>query len=128
LHIVAGRPALFRIAGELVASGEPLGPPEVEEMLKSIIPGRLLPSFERDGSCDFAIPHAKLGRFRVNVGRQRTGMKASLRLIGFEIPTLSTLGLPDAIDRRPTTIGAIALTGPTVTARRPRLAALVIST
>jgi len=126
LHVVAGRPALLRIAGELVASGEPLGSSEVEEMLKSIVPGRLLPSFERDGSCDFAIAHAKLGRFRVNVARQRTGMKASLRLIGFEIPTLSALGLPDAIGQATHHHqGLIVLTGPTGHGKTTTLAALV---
>jgi twitching motility protein PilT len=126
LHIVAGRPVLLRLAGELVSSGEPLDALEVEQMLTPIIPGRLLPMFQRDGSCDFAIAHPELGRFRANVGRQRTGMKATLRLVAMEIPTLATLGLPDAIGNATHHHqGLIVLTGPTGHGKTATLAALV---
>jgi twitching motility protein PilT len=126
LHIIAGRPVLFRIAGELVPVGEPLFAPEVERMLLPVVPGRLRSNFERDGSCDFAIAHPDLGRFRANVGRQRTGMKATLRLVALELPTLATLGLPDAIGNATHHHqGLIVLTGPTGHGKTTTLAALV---
>jgi len=52
---------LYRIAGELVPSGGAARCAEVEETLKPILPGRLVSTFERDGSCDFAIAHPELG-------------------------------------------------------------------
>jgi pilus retraction protein PilT len=53
-------------------------------------------------------------------------MKASLRLIGFEIPTLSALGLPDAIGQATHHHqGLIVLTGPTGHGKTSTLAALV---
>ena len=77
------------------------------------VPPRLLGELEKDGSCDFALEHAH-GRFRVNVSRQRTGLKASLRLIGAEVPTLASLGLPDAIGNATHHHqGLIVVTGPT---------------
>jgi twitching motility protein PilT len=95
-------------------------------MLIPIVPGRLRSSFERDGSCDFAIALPDLGRFRANVGRQRTGMKATLRLVALELPTLETLGLPDAIGNATHHHqGLIVLTGPTGHGKTTTLAALV---
>jgi twitching motility protein PilT len=99
LHIVAGRPALFRIGGELRPQGEPLFPEAVERIVRSVVPRRLLPVLEDLGSCDFALDQGELGRFRVNVGRQQTGLKACLRLIPRELPTLKSLGLPPDITR-----------------------------
>ena len=126
LHIVATRPSLFRVAGELVPSGPPIDAGEAEEMLLGTIPARLRPTFEHDGSCDFAVAHPQYGRFRVNVSRQRTGLKASLRLIGFEIPTLESLGLPAAIGNATHHHqGLIVLTGPTGHGKTSTLAALV---
>jgi twitching motility protein PilT len=72
------------------------------------------------------VAHPKHGRFRVNVSRQRTGLKASLRLIGFEIPTLESLGLPAAIGNATHHHqGLIVLTGPTGHGKTSTLAALV---
>ena len=126
LHIVATRPSLFRVAGELVPVGPSIDAGEAEEILLATIPARLRPTFDRDGSCDFAVAHPKHGRFRVNVSRQRTGLKASLRLIGFEIPTLEKLGLPAAIGNATHHHqGLIVLTGPTGHGKTSTLAALV---
>ena len=126
LHIVATRPPLFRIAGELVPMGEPLDPQTVEAMLLATVPSRLRAMFDRDGSCDFAIAQPEHGRFRVNVSRQRTGMKASLRLIGRKMPTLETLGLPEAIGQATHHHqGLIVITGPTGHGKTSTLAAIV---
>ena len=126
LHVVATRPSLFRVAGELLPVGPAIDAGEAEEILLATIPARLRSTFERDGSCDFAVAHPKHGRFRVNVSRQRTGLKASLRLIGFEIPTLEKLGLPAAIGNATHHHqGLIVLTGPTGHGKTSTLAALV---
>lgn len=126
LHLVAGRPALLRIAGELVPSGEPIDPARLSELLLPAIPARLRPAFETDGSCDFARAHPQLGRFRVNVTRQRTGLKGSFRLIGLEVPTLAELGLPDSVAQATHHHqGLIVVTGPTGHGKTTTLAALI---
>jgi twitching motility protein PilT len=126
LHLVAARPPLLRVAGELVPSGDAIDARELEIMVRSAVPARLFPDLERDGSCDFAIEHAANGRFRVNVSRQRTGLKASLRLIGFEVPTLASLGLPDDIGKATHHHqGLIVVTGPTGHGKTSTLAAIV---
>jgi twitching motility protein PilT len=126
LHIVATRPSLFRVAGELVPVGPPIDAGQAEETLLATIPARLRATFDREGSCDFAVSHPKHGRFRANVSRQRTGLKASLRLIGYETPTLESLGLPAAIGNATHHHqGLIVLTGPTGHGKTSTLAALV---
>jgi twitching motility protein PilT len=126
LHIVAGRPPAVRIAGQVVPRGEALDPQVVEDMMLSRVPSRLAATLDRDGSCDFAIEEPELGRFRVNVSRQRTGLKATMRLIAAEIPTLADLGLPDAIASATRHHqGLIVLTGPTGHGKTTTLAAVV---
>src|SRR5690606_10274497 len=87
LHVIAERPPLFRIASQLAPRDHAaLSPDAVEAMCQSIIPGRLKDRFEREGSCDFSLDQDG-ARYRVNIVRQRTGLKACLRIIGSEVPT-----------------------------------------
>jgi twitching motility protein PilT len=126
LHVVAARPPLYRVGGELVPSGSPIGARDLETILMTSVPARLRLDLEKDGSCDFAIEHFAHGRFRANVSRQRTGLKASLRLIGAEVPTLASLGLPDAIGSATHHHqGLIVVTGPTGHGKTSTLAAIV---
>jgi twitching motility protein PilT len=95
-------------------------------MLTPRIPERLRAQLAHDGSCDFALDARKIGRSRVNVTRQRTGLKASFRLVSREIPQLAELGLPDAIALATRHHqGLIVITGPTGHGKTTTLAALV---
>ncbi|HYO72153.1 MAG TPA: PilT/PilU family type 4a pilus ATPase, partial [Archangium sp.] len=126
LHVVAGRPPLFRIVGELLPHGEPLPHDTVETMLLPHVPARLRPVLEREGSCDFSLDLGQSGRFRVNVSRQRTGYKGCFRLIPREIPTLESLGLPaDIAKATHHHQGLIVVTGPSGHGKTSTLAAIV---
>ncbi|MFB1480185.1 PilT/PilU family type 4a pilus ATPase [Corallococcus sp. RDP092CA] len=126
LHLVAGRPPLLRLAGELLPQDTPLSPETVERLLLPIIPERLRHVLEKDGSVDFALDSEDTGRFRVNVGRQRTGLKGTFRVIAREIPTLESLGLPPDIAKATHHHqGLIVLTGPSGHGKTSTLAALV---
>jgi twitching motility protein PilT len=126
LHLVADRPPLLRVLGQVTPRGDALEARVVEDMILSRVPSRLAATLDHDGSCDFALDEPELGRFRVNVSRQRTGIKASLRLIGATIPTLSALGLPDVIALATRFHqGLIVLTGPTGHGKTTTLAAVV---
>ncbi|HEY2512989.1 MAG TPA: PilT/PilU family type 4a pilus ATPase [Polyangiaceae bacterium] len=125
LHLVSERPSLLRVAGELVPSGDPLAPERVAEMVNRIVPERLHPTLEHDGSCDFAVNDTH-GRCRVNVAKQRTGYKVCVRLIPAAIPTLASLGLPENIGAATHHHqGLILVTGPTGHGKTSTLAAVV---
>ncbi|MEW5849914.1 MAG: PilT/PilU family type 4a pilus ATPase [Myxococcota bacterium] len=126
LHLVADRPVLLRIAGELIPYGEPIPAAAVDALLVHAVPDRLQEQLERDGSVDFALSHATLGRFRVNVSRQRTGLKGSFRVIPTEIPTLAMLGLPEQIaGATHHHQGLIIITGPSGHGKTTTLAAIL---
>ena len=126
LHLVAGRPPLLRLAGELVPRGAPLEAAGVEAMVLPMVPERLAPVLAEQGSCDFAIDRGASGRFRVNVGRQRTGLKACFRLVPPGVPTLESLGLPPEIEKATHHHqGLVVVTGPTGHGKTCTLAAIV---
>lgn len=126
VHVVAERPVLFRIAGDLVPQGGALNSTRVEGMLMPVVPERLKPVLERDGSCDFSLDSPAMGRFRVNVSRHRTGLKGTFRVIAREVPTLETLGLPSDIAKATHHHqGLIVVTGPSGHGKTSTLAALV---
>ncbi|MDC3984224.1 type IV pilus twitching motility protein PilT [Polyangium jinanense] len=126
VHLVASRPPLLRIGGKLLPRGPEVEPQALERMLESRIPERLRAQLAIEGSCDFALDDPRFGRSRVNVTRQRTGLKASFRLVSREIPTLAELGLPDAIALATRHHqGLIVITGPTGHGKTTTLAAIV---
>ncbi|NOJ85543.1 PilT/PilU family type 4a pilus ATPase [Myxococcus xanthus] len=126
VHIIAERPPLFRFAGELMAQGPVLDATTVEKLLLPVVPERLRPVLEREGSCDFSLETPEMGRFRVNVSRQRTGLKGTFRLIAREVPTLESLGLPaDIAKATHHHQGLIVITGPSGHGKTSTLAALV---
>ncbi len=55
LHLVAGRPPAYRIAGELTARGEAIDAQRLAQMVLPRVPPRLLAALEHDGSADFAL-------------------------------------------------------------------------
>ncbi|MCI0569141.1 MAG: PilT/PilU family type 4a pilus ATPase [Myxococcaceae bacterium] len=126
LHLVAGRPPLVRMAGVLTPEGEVLPADRVKDMVRAMLPERVEAVFAREGSCDFALEHPTAGRFRANVVRQRTGLKACLRIIPRDIPTLDALGLPASIAQATQHHqGLIVLSGPSGSGKTSTLAALV---
>jgi len=126
LHIIAERPPLMRIAGELLPIGNNIDAARAEGLLLPIIPERLRDELAKSGSCDFALADPKLGRARVNVTRQRTGLKGCFRLIPLEVPTLASLGLPPEIAKATHHHqGLIVVTGPTGHGKTTTLAAIV---
>jgi twitching motility protein PilT len=126
IHVVADRAALVRVGGDLQSRDEPLGAAAVEAALIEVVPARLWPALQEHGSCDFAFDRQGVGRFRVNVSRQRSGYKACFRCIGSEVPTLASLGLPPEIERATHHHqGLVLVTGPTGHGKTSTLAAIV---
>ncbi len=126
VHILADRPSMLRVAGDLVACGEPLSAQATEDLLAPRVPPALRAQLDEHGSCDFSLIHPAYGRFRANVSRQRTGWKLTARPIGESIPTLAELGLPESIARATHHHqGLIVVTGSTGHGKTTTLAAIV---
>jgi twitching motility protein PilT len=75
---------------------------------------------------DFCHKDADLGRFRTNVFFQRKGVSAVLRLVPFQIPNLTDIGLPESLWEITTySQGLVLVTGPAGCGKTTTLAALV---
>lgn len=126
LHVLADRSPMLRVGGDLVPVAAPLEAALVEQMLMAQVPERLREELLQHGSCDFALTHFSLGRFRTNVSRQRSGMKLTARPIGDRVATLAELGLPESIvSATKHHQGLIVVTGPTGHGKTTTLAAIV---
>jgi twitching motility protein PilT len=126
VHVLADRPPMLRIAGELVPQHDVINAQQAEQMLLPRVPEALRKVLRDNGACDFSLVHEVYGRFRANVSLQRSGWKLTARPIGQTIPTLDELGLPESIaNALHHHQGLIVITGATGHGKTTTLAALV---
>lgn len=127
LHIKAGDLVRARIRGDLVPlTKQQLSPEQTRQIALQFIPqwdrGKI--DEIRDYDCSWGIPG--LGRFRVNIMRQRGTFSVILRVIPFEIPTLEELRLPPILSRiSEMDRGLVLVTGVTGSGKSTTLAAMV---
>jgi twitching motility protein PilT len=127
LHIVVGRPPMFRINGEMVESeNDVLTAAAAKELLYEIlVPAHRL-KIEEQLDLDFAYEIPDLARFRANILHQQRGIGGVFRLIPSKILTLTDLGMPDIVRKlSESTGGLILVTGPTGSGKSTTLAAMV---
>jgi len=101
LHIKAGQPPVFRVAGQLsrMQNVPALEPEQTRQLLEPILSEDQRTALERQGSIDFAWYQEDVGRFRCNVFHQRGSLSAAIRKVNLEIPTYDPLHLPPQIKR-----------------------------
>ncbi len=126
VHVVAERPASIRRVGQLVPHGEPISDAQVRDMVLPLLGEDERSRLESAGYVDLAVELEGAGRMRVNVCRQRTGLKACFRMVPPEPPTLAELGLPEEL-AKVTSLhqGLVVLSGPTGQGKSTTMAALV---
>ncbi|HHW56718.1 MAG TPA: type IV pilus twitching motility protein PilT [Clostridia bacterium] len=127
LHITVGVPPVFRINGYLEKlEGEPFTPGQIEEIVKDLLTSEQLKKLEQNGDIDLSYSVTGLGRFRINVYKQRGSYSLAIRSVALRIPTIEELGLPPIIkDLALKTRGLILVTGPTGSGKSTTLAAMV---
>lgn len=126
VHVVAGRPVQVRTSGALLPEGDPLSAELVESWLLPILSAEHKARLDALGYADTSLDLGEGGRFRVNVSRQRGGLKGSFRLVMAPIPTLESLGLPPELAKVTTYHqGLVILAGPSGHGKTTTLAAIV---
>ena len=127
LHIIVGRPPVFRISGEMVQSeNDVLTPAAAKELLYEILTPAHRQRIEENLDLDFAYEIEGLARFRANILHQQRGIGGVFRLIPSKILTLTDLGMPDIVRKLSEfTGGLILVTGPTGSGKSTTLAAMV---
>ncbi len=128
LHLTSGQIPRCRIAGNIapVPGEKPISASALQEMLFEIMPKRVQDEFTRTKDGDFAHAIEGLARFRVNVGVDRHGVFAVLRVIPNEIFTPEQIGLPKKVlDLCHLSKGMVLVTGPTGSGKSTTLATLI---
>jgi len=127
LHLVIGRPPMFRMRGDLVESEHPqLTPDSAEKLIHGILTPAQREQIEQHLDLDFAYELPGLARFRANVLHQHRGLGAVFRIIPTDIMTLDELGMPPAVRKlADTTAGLILVTGPTGSGKSTTLAGII---
>src|SRR5262245_12893673 len=88
LHLRSGRPAVFRIDGDLsYRTPDAISREQMELWVKSILSERQMRIFEEQLECDMALSVEDLGRFRVNIYRQRNAINMAIRVIPKKVPS-----------------------------------------
>jgi twitching motility protein PilT len=98
LHVKVGTPPKVRISGALIPlEHPPLAEGDTAAIAATIVPADRRQRFESTGEVDFAYSLRNVGRFRVNVFRQRGSISAVFRKLRFGGPTFAEMHLPDTI-------------------------------
>lgn len=127
LYITADSPPVVRIEGtNHVLPGEPLTPTDVEALANALMTERQRAIFEESMEMNLGISSSRLGRFRVNIFRQRGAVGVVARQIKTVIPSIEELGLPAVLQEIALTKrGLVLVTGATGSGKSTTLAAMI---
>jgi len=128
LHIKAGDVFRARIDGKLVPlTKQALTPDQTKSIALKLIPNeddRNRIDKISDFDCSWGAPG--IGRFRVNILKQRSSFMIVMRVIPFELPSIERLGLPSVLKSiADAEAGMVLVTGAAGSGRSTTMAALI---
>lgn len=127
LYLSSGVQPSMKVHGKLVKIGQKeLTGADVEKIGLEIMNADQASAFEQKPEMNLAIDEPDIGRFRVNIFRQRNDMALVIRVIKTELPNYQKLGLPENLtqlimEKR----GLIIFVGGTGSGKSTSLAALI---
>jgi len=129
IHLQIGSNPLLRIKGDLIRLTEfpPMEYEGMQEIISRLLKGESFKKMlEEQGSIDTAIGLHEIGRFRVNIFKQRGSLSLTARRISNIIPDFESLNLPDSTSRISEFLdGLVLVTGPTGCGKSSTLAAVI---
>jgi twitching motility protein PilT len=127
LHCKVGSPPRVRVDGTLRRlQVDELRQEDTEHFVREVLRGDLIEDFARHNEADFAYGIEGVGRFRVNVFRQRGSAGLVFRRVSIGAIPLDDLGLPTVLG--PLSLeprGLVLVTGPTGSGKTTTLAGMV---
>ncbi len=127
LHISNGLPPIVRVDGKLLRTDyPPLTSDDVESLIFPMLSNEQRRTLEQQWELDLSYGIHGLGRFRVNVYKDKGCYAAAFRTITSTIPNFDSLGLSSIVKKiteKPR--GLILVTGPTGSGKSTTLAAMI---
>lgn len=100
LIVKVGSPPHIRVDGHLTPSDlEPMGPAEIEDVLAELLPVNKAEELLDRGEVDVAHGLPGVGRFRINVFRQRGSLSMAVRRVVPGAPAIADLNLPASVEK-----------------------------
>jgi len=127
LLVKVGSPPCLRRNGKLTRTTlEALGPEEIEALAAELLTPIKAEEFQRTGETDLAHSVPGLGRFRVNVYRQRGSVSLAIRRVVPGAPAIADLGVPQVVaDLAESRDGLIIISGPAASGKTTTAAAMI---
>ena len=127
LIVKVGSAPHLRVDGHLQPSDlAPMGPAEIEEILTELLPVAKAEELLANGEVDVAHGLAGVGRFRINVFRQRGSLGLAVRRVVPGAPAIADLHLPAAVEKLAMEdSGLIVVAGPAASGKTTTVAALL---
>jgi twitching motility protein PilT len=128
IHLKVGRAPLFRVNGDLKEIRAPkLAPEDTLSICEALLvhnPGS--PEVRKITEYDTSYHLQDVGRFRVNIFRQKGSLEIILRVIPLNTPSFESLGLPPVMNKiAELERGLVLVTGVTGSGKSSTLAALI---
>lgn len=127
IHLKTGSPPYYRIDGEVTPQEHPaLREEDIDGFVKILLNSEQQKYFLKRGEIDLAFTEKGVGRFRVNVFRQRGLISLVMRRIKSKMLTMEQLHLPHAMERlADLKRGLVLITGTTGSGKSTTLASLI---
>ena len=127
LHVKVGLPPVLRVDGVLRHTPyEPLTAADTELIAAELLPESKLIEFRETNEADIGYTLEGVGRFRVNVFRQKGHVGVAIRRVRSDIPNFEELKLPPAVGALAAeSRGMILITGPAGTGKTTTIASMI---
>lgn len=127
LLVKVGSPPCIRRNGRLERTTlDALDPATIEELAAELLPPDKASEFQATGETDLAHSVPGLGRFRVNVYRQRGSVSLAIRRVVPGAPAIADLGVPRVVaDLAECRDGLVVISGPAASGKTTTAAAMI---
>ncbi|MCR4677211.1 MAG: type IV pilus twitching motility protein PilT [Lachnospiraceae bacterium] len=127
VHLTVGLPPKMRVNGDLINMDfQKMLPPDTQAVADEIMNDKQKAIFAEKGEFDMSFSIPMLGRYRVNVYHQRGSVAMAFRLVGTQVPSPESLGIPESvIELAQRKRGLVLVTGPTGSGKSTTLAAII---
>ena len=126
VHIKENCPVAFRIDGEMTSSDYVAKSEVIAEFMRQVATEEQIKKYYINGDLDLSHREPDVGRFRVNIHRQRNFNSINFRWVKNQIMTFDDLGLPPVLaDISMSQRGIVILTGTTGSGKSTTLAAML---
>lgn len=127
MYLQAGSPPVLRIEGELCPiKMDKASPEQTEALANEIMNEHQRKNFLNCPEANFIHSVAGVGRFRINIYKQRGSVSFVIRKVRDDVPTIDELMLPPVLkDIAMFTRGLVLVTGPTGSGKSTTMAAML---